>query len=512
MPKILLVEDNEINRDMLSRRLARKGYEVTVAVDGAEAIAQARSARPDLVLMDLHLPVLDGWEATRQLKRDAQTQSIPVIALTANALTGDREKALAAGCDEYETKPVNLPQLLEKITLLLPAIVESTTEPPSDSLPTTAGLPAASTLRLELLTPLSTIIGYCEILLEEAPESLGADLKKIYASAQAILGKVNSLDSWGQQQLKAAQQEADQIKAQATEVSLEQLPIGVYRATAAGHFSYTNPSWIKLIGYPDAEKLAEAITDIKTQVYVDSGRYAEFKYLLESHDQVIGFEYQAYCQDGSIVWLSEHARAIRDDSDELVGYEAVAEEITQRKMAETALNQELMAMRSELAQVKQAQQATEIIQTDYFQQLHSGDEAPQQEQVALSPPAAVKILLVEDNELNCDMLSRRLKRADYVVVTASDGADGVLKALAEQPNIILMDISLPVIDGWEATQKLKADMQTCQIPVIALTAHAMAGDREKALAAGCDDYDTKPIDLPRLLGKIEACLARTTVK
>jgi CheY-like chemotaxis protein len=119
------------------------------------------------------------------------------------------------------------------------------------------------------------------------------------------------------------------------------------------------------------------------------------------------------------------------------------------------------------------------------------------------------VLLVEDNELNRDMLSRRLLRSGYTVVIATDGADGVLKARSEQPDIILMDISLPVMDGWEATQQLKANPQTAQIPIIALTAHAMAGDREKALAAGCNDYDTKPIKLPRLLGKIEGCLRKS---
>ncbi|MEN9812675.1 MAG: two-component system response regulator [Opitutia bacterium Tous-C8FEB] len=114
-----------------------------------------------------------------------------------------------------------------------------------------------------------------------------------------------------------------------------------------------------------------------------------------------------------------------------------------------------------------------------------------------------KILLVEDNEMNRDMLSRRLLRRGYEVVIAVDGQQGVDLAGTTQPNVILMDMSLPVIDGWEATRRIKADPATKAIPVIALTAHAMAGDREQALAAGCDDYDTKPIDLTRLLPKIE---------
>ena len=117
-----------------------------------------------------------------------------------------------------------------------------------------------------------------------------------------------------------------------------------------------------------------------------------------------------------------------------------------------------------------------------------------------------KILLVEDNEMNRDMLSRRLERRGYEVVIAVDGAEGVDKAGTEAPALILMDMSLPGVDGWDATRRIKAEPATRAIPVIALTAHAMAGDREQALAAGCDDFDIKPIDLDRLLGKIEALL------
>jgi len=119
MSKVLLVEDNEMNRDMLSRRLARRGYEVVIAVDGESGLALAGSEAPDLILMDMSLPVLDGWEATRQLKADPQTGSISVIALTAHAMAGDRAKALEAGCDDYDTKPVEFPRLLAKIQALL---------------------------------------------------------------------------------------------------------------------------------------------------------------------------------------------------------------------------------------------------------------------------------------------------------------------------------------------------------------------------------------------------------
>jgi len=117
--KILLVEDNEMNRDMLSRRLGRRGHQVVIAVDGEQGVQMARSIAPDLILMDMDLPVLDGWEATRQLKSAPETKAIPIIALTAHAMMGDREKAIDAGCDDYDTKPIEFSRLIEKIEAFL---------------------------------------------------------------------------------------------------------------------------------------------------------------------------------------------------------------------------------------------------------------------------------------------------------------------------------------------------------------------------------------------------------
>ena len=119
MAKVLLVEDNEMNRDILSRRLSRRGYVVVFAIDGQQGVEMARSERPDIILMDLSLPVMDGWEATRHVKADQALRHLPVIGLTAHAMSGDREKALAAGCDEYDTKPVEIDRLIEKIERLL---------------------------------------------------------------------------------------------------------------------------------------------------------------------------------------------------------------------------------------------------------------------------------------------------------------------------------------------------------------------------------------------------------
>lgn len=119
MPKILYVEDDEMNRDMLSRRLERRSYQVTTAVDGEQGIAAARAQAPDLILMDMSLPILDGWESTRRLKAAPETKNIPIIALTAHAMVSDRQKALDAGCDDYDSKPIDFPRLLAKIEALL---------------------------------------------------------------------------------------------------------------------------------------------------------------------------------------------------------------------------------------------------------------------------------------------------------------------------------------------------------------------------------------------------------
>jgi len=125
MPKILLVEDNEMNRDMLSRRLTRRGFEVVIAVEGEEGVHRARETRPDLIMMDMSLPDLEGYDATRRIKQDVVTSGIPVIALTAHAMTGDREKCLEAGCDDYDTKPVELSRLLVKIETLLGGLAKA---------------------------------------------------------------------------------------------------------------------------------------------------------------------------------------------------------------------------------------------------------------------------------------------------------------------------------------------------------------------------------------------------
>ena len=139
---------------------------------------------------------------------------------------------------------------------------------------------------------------------------------------------------------------------------------------------------------------------------------------------------------------------------------------------------------------------------------YRNEKGPRDSDVSEKPAPVAKILLVEDNEMNRDMLSRRLQRKGHDVLLAADGMQAILMAESEAPDLILLDMSLPVIDGWEAARRLKASPTTARVPIVALTAHAMAGDREKALAAGCDDYDTKPVDFPGLTAKIDAILKR----
>jgi CheY-like chemotaxis protein len=180
MFRILLVEDNEMNRDMLSRRLRRKGFAVSVAVDGLQGLAAARDSSPDLILMDLSLPGIDGWEATRRLKANPLTQSIPIIALTAHAMAGDRERAFEAGCDDYDMKPIDFVRLLAKIEAILMNANELIPRQTSDAEPEVQTQPETLTdlginpglLRHDLIGPLVRIIGYCELLAEDA-EAIG---------------------------------------------------------------------------------------------------------------------------------------------------------------------------------------------------------------------------------------------------------------------------------------------------------------------------------------------------
>ena len=611
MTKILLVEDHEINRDMLLRRLERKGYEVVIAVDGREAVAKAQSDRPNLILMDLHLPVMDGWEATRQIKANLETRMIPVIALTADALAGEREKAIAAGCDDYDTKPVNLPQLLQKIEQQLQPATEVSTMPQpkvsdqrdnqqlkrqlqaklrhdldsplysiigysdllltmmrqqrsdTDSFGSSSYLfddlrrlfnsgmqlldlihgvlnPAlidvqqqevdiwAPRLRRELLTPLSTIIGYCEMLLQEAPADYLPDLERIHGSAQDLLNKIEGLDNLVQQHIDSIQQSEpiDRVDLssiflephEASQYTLEGRRIIVVEADPYGRALVSRQleaNGAEVTVAVDSQQAMEAIaSEPYDLILLEAAKWYLLEKLNQNPDwQRIPVLLMAPPDDKTAVIQGLQMGAadylIRPLQTVMLRQKiSHCLEVAERKVAELTLTQTIENLKKEIFHLQQVQCAADIVQTDYFQKLRSEEEKPQTGMPKANSP--IRILLVEDNDLNRDMLSRRLQRANYEVSIAINGAEGADKAIQELPDIILMDISLPVMDGWEVTQQLKRNPQTAKIPIIALTAHAMTGDREKSLAAGCDDYDTKPINLSRLLGKIESCLKCST--
>lgn len=884
MAKILLLEDNEINRDMLTRRLKRKGYDVVVGHDGSEALPKALAESPDLILMDMSMPVMDGWEATCALKRNTQVKNIPVIALTAHAMAGDEEKAMAAGCDDYDTKPIDFSRLTSKIEALLPTVALEIEELlPNDRSRTAktktdeqleklllrylrhelctpinaiigyseilidesidiaspavkqdlkrvyaAGTqlleatdailnPAqlrdssvtqdiesfSSKVRLELLTPLSTVIGYCEMLLEDGPTELAADLGRIGTAARQLIEMTNDIVSLAQQQLQTISgqssllselkidnltnqlfaQTADELirsvkdstarvvegsilvvddnsvnsnllsrqlerygytatavnsGAQALEslakkaydmvlldifmpdmnglevlsclkqnadwqsipvimisaldelrsvvhciemgaedflakpfnpillqakinaclekkrlqeqqsmyiaqrliagatpvpilisriedgkilyanlaaepalgLSVNQLldrstldfyvdehdrqmvveaissdssavvrreihckrangepffaaasiqPLtfeneptvltvlydisdrkqaeqalqlaeenyrsifenaqsGIYQAGLDGSYLRVNQAMAKIHGYESPDSMMAQVTHVGKHIYVEDTDRMKFQSLMDQDGKVRGFEYQAYRQDGEIIWLAENARTVCDAQGQPAYYEGILEEITQRKLNEAALKREVRDLRIEIDAAKLTQSVAEITESDYFKEIQakadnlryaqhnkSHHESPATSvQDTVSNAQSYRIVLVEDNEMNRDMLSRRLKKAGYETIVATNGEEGVARAIEKHPDLVLMDMNMPVMDGWEATRQLKANSTTQHIPVIALTAHAMASDQAKAMAAGCDEYETKPINWPQLLKKVAA--------
>ncbi|MEO1593575.1 MAG: response regulator, partial [Cyanobacteria bacterium J06632_22] len=271
-------------------------------------------------------------------------------------------------------------------------------------------------------------------------------------------------------------------------------------------------------------EMMEHIQHIGQQIYVNPTDRTVFEQQLSQHGEVHGFEYQAYRQDGEMIWLSENARRVVNTYGETAYYEGIVEDVTQRKQIEDRLKRQVKELRIEIDESKRQQNVAEIVGSSYFQEIQAEVDSLRSfsdlssisgfgpdsdlgtDSVALPPERPPTVLVVEDNVMNRDMVIRRLNKFGYVVETADNGQEGVIKATQSQPDIVLMDMSLPVMDGWEATRNLKANPATQRIPVIALTAHAMATDREKALAAGCDEYDTKPINWTRLMGKVEALL------
>lgn len=412
MPKVLLVEDNEVNRDILSRRLQRRGYQVISALHGIEGVSKTLSEKPDLVLMNMNLPIMDGWKATRQLKANPQTQDIPVIALL--AMARDREKALSAGCDEYETHPIDLPRLLGKMEKLLEKSVFSLAEFPT--LPQDIGIqrtllshlrhelctpinaiigysemlldelksqpnceqchdlhkihscgnqlltlvttilnPAQledsqleknldsfiSSLRLELITPLSTVIGYCEILLEEATDAQISDLERIHTAAHRLLSMVNNIINLVSQQLQAIEANVDtpELMSSPTTRLIESAATTIHSLSETTVLEH-QPQGETILVVDDVERLTTAAAEVEAKTF-NPDTLAD---LAQRTDK-----------------LGQLARV----------FQRMAFEVNSR---EERLQQQVQMLQIAIDEVQKKRTVAQIVETDHFQQLQKRAE------------------------------------------------------------------------------------------------------------------------------------------
>ncbi len=388
MPKILLVEDNEMNRDMLSRRLVRRGYEVVIAVDGEAGVRMAQSEAPAIILMDMSLPVLDGWEATRQIKADPATRGVPVIALTAHAMSGDREKALAAGLRRFRHQAGGLraparqdPGPARRRGWRRGAAV-------SDS-------SGHARLRHELRTPLNHIIGYAEMLLEEpGPESAG--VRELLGDARRVLAIVN-------ERLAPAGRDAHELDLHALGAEVAE-PLGRVLSTAS-----------ELAAAGPASTAAD-----------DLGRIA-------------------------------------DAARNLAGL------------------------------------------------LKAGGPpaaAPARAAATAGTGSRGLVLVVDDDENNRDLLARRLARDGYTVRTAPGGAEALASLASAPVDLVLLDVMMPGIDGYEVLRRLKADPATRDVPVLMISALSELGSVVRCIELGAEDYLPKPFEPVLLRARIGACLEK----
>jgi PAS domain S-box-containing protein len=444
MSKVLLVEDNENNRDMLSRRLQRRGYQVIFAVNGAEGVSKTLSEKPDLVLMDMNLPVLDGWEATRQLKANPQTQDIPVIALTADAMAGDKEKALQAGCDDYDTKPIDLPRLLEKMEKLLEKSrfsVAKTSSLPQDSRIQRALL---SHLRYELCTPMNAIIGYSEMLLDElksqSNSDLFKDLQKIQGCGNQLLALANAILDPAHLELNKSDKNLDSFS------STLRLELLTPLSTVIGYSEMlVEEAPTELI--PDLERIHTAAQRLLSMV-------------------------------NDIVNLAEEQLKVIDEN-QLNATDLMLSTLTATMLLQSA-----------------ASTIRTLTETSPCEQFAQGGT----------------LLVVDDNETNCDLLSRQLERQGYTVATATSGQQALSMLTAQPYDLILLDIIMPRMSGLEVLQKLKSHEELRHIPVIMISALEEIDSVVWCVEMGADDYLSKPFKPVLLRAKITACLEKKRLR
>jgi diguanylate cyclase (GGDEF)-like protein len=404
MPKVLLVEDNEMNRDMLSRRLVRRGFEVTVAVDGQQGVEIAQRELPDIILMDMSLPVLDGWGAPRLLKAGEATRSIPVIALTAHAMPADRDRVFEVGCDDYDTKPVDLSRLLAKVDRLLVGKPK-----PRAKEPLTAE--ALAHLQHELKTSFNHILGHTEILLEDVEQNglqeIAPALGEIHSSGRALLDRI--------QRTLVQDKGVSAAQLQALESEIERLG-----------------------------KASDVLTG--------KVREADAKEALADLERV----------SSAVQSLLSLVRQ--------VGGEAGSEP---------------------------AQAAAET------------EAGPPESSPNLPGGATGRLLIVEDDAANRNLLRRRLARHGYVVEVAEDGRAALAKIAQSHFDLVLLDQMMPGMSGVDLLTLLRATYSPSELPVIMVTAVDESQTVIEALDQGANDYVSKPVDMPVVMARIQAQLARS---
>ena len=404
MPKVLLVEDNEMNRDMLSRRLVRRGFEVVVAVDGQQGVEIAQSELPGIILMDMSLPVLDGWGATRLLKAGEATRSIPVIALTAHAMAADRDQVFEVGCDDYDTKPVDLSRLLDKVDRLLVGKPK-----PRAKEPLTAE--ALAHLQHELKNSFNHILGHTEILLEDVEQNglqeIAPALGEIHSSGRTLLDR------------------------------------------------------------------------IQRTLVQDKGVSAAQLQALESEIERLG-----------------------KASDVLTGKVREAD----AKEALADLERVSSAVQSLLSLVRQVggEAGSESIQAAAETEAGPPESSP-------NAPGGVtgRLLIVEDDAANRNLLQRRLARHGYVVEVAEDGRAALAKISQSHFDLVLLDQMMPGMSGVDLLTLLRATYSPSELPIIMVTAVDQSQTVIEALDQGANDYVSKPVDMPVVMARIQAQLARS---
>ena len=420
MAKILLVEDNELNRDMLSRRLRRRGYEVVIAADGGEGVSMAMSETPDLILMDMSLPVMNGWEATQTLKMDPETRPIPVIALTAHAMVGEREKALAAGCDDYDTKPVDLKQLLHKIETLL------------SSRPILASTPS----------------------IEKSMSAVSQGIES--AAFTESLEQPAHVETF-EKAAPAQPMQTPAIPSIATETPSFDPPKEIVPITPKRTEKPSAPSPVnEPAAFEPSEKVAPTPAEIVEQP--------------------------------AIPGIAEHFAQL-----------SPPKEVKQRP-PEVVKQPAIPGVAEQLTAVA------------------SSNAAAIEPEIATSPPSdrkeqvsddhtAGQLLIVDDNEANRDMLSRRLERKGYFVISVESGEAALEIIGQESIDLVLLDIMMPGIDGVETLRRIRKNYSQSHLPVVMVTAKDQSDDMVRAFDLGANDYITKPINFSVAMARIQAQLA-----